>query len=85
MSEKANLSADELGQLHLSDNGHTVSSAVIIALPPEGLSSLSRLSPQGDYVLRIETVEYPDASPYHFWMTATQLRRLLNDASQHFQ
>ena len=79
MSAKKYLSEDELEQLHLSENDHTVSSAVIVALPPEGRSSLSRLSPQADYVLRIETVESPDAPPFHFWMTDIQLRRLFED------
>ena len=84
MSAKKIISEDELEQLHLLDNGHTVSSAVIVALPPGDLSSLSRLSPQADYVLRIETVESPDASPCHFWMTDAQLRSLVAQAEHDF-
>ena len=83
MSEKTTLSADELEQLHLSDNGYVVSYAALVALPQEGLSPLSMRSPHTDFVLRIETKERPDASPFHFWMTHAQLRRLMAEASLH--
>ena len=81
VSDENYLPADGLEQLHLSDNGFSVSSATVIEIPPaeseEG--QMWRLLETG-FVLRIETHERPEASPFHFWMTAVQFRRLIAES-----